>query len=62
MNTEMQPETLSVEQARKVLGLSKNSIYNAIHAGEIPSIKIGGKILVPRRQLERLLAGEKLSA
>jgi excisionase family DNA binding protein len=40
------------------LGLSKNAVYLAIAAKEIPSIRVGRRILVPRAAYERMLRGE----
>ena len=39
----------------KILGLGRNATYEAIARGEIPSIRIGKRILVPKAALERLL-------
>ena len=47
--------TYSVREAAQVLGLSKNSAYQACLRGEIPHLKIGKRILIPRVQLERML-------
>ncbi len=41
--------------AGQALGLSRNSTYEAIARGDIPSIRIGKRILVPLAALERLL-------
>ena len=49
--------TYNVTEAAKLLGLSKNSAYQACLKGEIPHLKIGKRILIPRIQLERLLLG-----
>lgn len=49
--------TYNVSEAAKLLGLSKNSAYQACLRGEIPYLKIGKRILIPRVQLERLLLG-----
>jgi excisionase family DNA binding protein len=51
--------TYSVREAAELLGLSKNSAYQACLKGEIPHLKIGKRILIPRAQLERLLLGNK---
>jgi excisionase family DNA binding protein len=48
--------TLTVDETRKKLGLSRGLIYQAIHKGEIPSVRIGRRILIPRAALEKLLA------
>jgi excisionase family DNA binding protein len=47
--------TLTVEEAAAVLGISRAFAYDAVRRGEIPAIKIGRRILVPRLALGRLL-------
>lgn len=51
--------TLSVEEAAKVLGIGRNLCYDKVKTGEIPVIKIGRRLLVPRAALEKLLADPK---
>jgi excisionase family DNA binding protein len=52
--------TLTVEEAALALGISRASAYEAVRVGEIPSIRIGKRILVPKSALDRMLehAGE----
>ena len=52
--------TLTVEEAAQALGISRASAYEAVRVGEIPSIRIGKRVLVPKSALERMLehAGE----
>jgi excisionase family DNA binding protein len=52
-----QPEllTLSVAQAARTLGISRNTAYECVRQGSIPSIRLGHRIVVPRRALEALL-------
>jgi len=47
--------TLSVPEAAKVLGIGRNLCYDRVKTGEIPVIRIGRRLLVPRRALEKLL-------
>jgi excisionase family DNA binding protein len=51
---------LTVEEAAAALGISRASAYEAVRVGEIPSLRIGKRILVPKSALERMLehAGE----
>jgi excisionase family DNA binding protein len=49
---------LSVEEAAAALGISRAFAYEAVQRGEIPSIRIGRRILVPRAKLERFLNGD----
>lgn len=51
--------TLTVPEVAALLGLSRNSTYEAIAVGQIPSIRIGRRVLVPRAALERLLDSAK---
>ena len=53
------PEHLvySVAEAGKRLGLSRGLMYEAVRTGQIPSIKVGRRILIPRVALDRLLEG-----
>jgi excisionase family DNA binding protein len=47
--------TLTVAEVAARLGLSRNGAYEAVWAGQIPSIRIGRRVLVPRAALERML-------
>ncbi len=48
---------LTVMEAAKLLRLSRGSAYEGIRSGQIPSIRIGRRLLVPRRALEKMLEG-----
>lgn len=47
--------TYSIIEAAKVLGISKTLAYEAAERGEIPSIKIGARRVVPIAALEAFL-------
>ena len=47
--------TISVPEAGQILGIGRNAAYDAAQIGDIPTIKIGGKILVPVAKLAALL-------
>lgn len=51
--------TLSVEEAARMLGIGRNLCYDRVKTGEIPVIRIGRRLLVPRAALEKLLADPK---
>ena len=56
-------KTLAVPEAGKLyLGLSRNGSYDAAKRGEIPVIRIGGKIRVPIVAMERMLDGASPNA
>lgn len=45
----------TVEEAREKLGISRGLMYEALRRGEIPSIRVGRRILIPCLALEKLL-------
>src|SRR6266516_368658 len=47
--------TLTVIEAARLLGISRNSAYEAVRQGEIPSVRIGRRIIVPLHALDQLL-------
>jgi excisionase family DNA binding protein len=47
--------TLTVAEAARALGIGRNTAYAAAQRGDIPTIRVGRRILVPRAGLERLL-------
>jgi len=46
---------MSVEQAGEVFGISRASAYEGVRTGEIPSIRIGRRILVPSAAVCQML-------
>jgi len=46
---------LTVSETAALLRMNRNSVYRALHRGELPSVKVGRRLLVPRAALERLL-------
>ena len=52
---QMTPKTVNVEEAGQILGIGRNSAYDAVRRGEIPVIKIGKLLRVPVVALERML-------
>jgi excisionase family DNA binding protein len=55
MTDTAQRKTCTVEEAAKMLGISRVSAYQAAKSGELPTIKIGKRILVPTAALDRML-------
>lgn len=47
--------TISVPEAGGLLGLSRNSSYDAARRGEIPTLKVGKRLLVPVARLLELV-------
>lgn len=57
----MERTTLTIPEAATTLGLSRASAYEAARRGEIPTIRIGKRILVPVVALEKMLADARTS-
>ena len=49
------PPTLSVEQAAKLLSVSRSSAYRAAANGQPPTISFGRRLLVPTSRLLEML-------
>lgn len=49
------PPTLSVEGAGRLLGLSRTSAYRAVERGELPTIRLAGRMHVPTARLLEML-------
>jgi excisionase family DNA binding protein len=49
------PPTITVEQAGEVLGISRRSAYRAAASGELPTLRLGRRLLVPTPRLLGLL-------
>jgi excisionase family DNA binding protein len=47
--------TYTVEEAGRKLGISRNSAYEAARSGQLPTIRIGRLLLVPKAALDRML-------
>jgi excisionase family DNA binding protein len=45
----------TAKELQKVLGLSRGAIYDRIADGTIPSVRVGGRILIPRTAIDELL-------
>lgn len=47
--------TYTVMEAAKILGIGRDTAYRAVLEGQIPSIRIGKRLLIPKQALEKLL-------
>ncbi len=46
---------MTVDEAAEELRLSRNATYEAVARKEIPSIRIGRRILIPRAEFRKML-------
>lgn len=40
-----------------LFGLSRSAVYLALKTGEIPSFRIGKRVLIPKEAIDKMLAG-----
>lgn len=49
--------TWTIEEAAQALGIGRALAYELARTNQIPVIRLGRRMLVPRQQLEAMLAG-----
>ena len=49
-------EQYTARDLSRILGLSLNAIYGGFRKGDIPHLKIGGRIIVPKAAFDTWLA------
>ena len=54
--TRVERKTLTVEEAARELGIGRGLAYEAARRGELPTLRLGRRLVVPVAALERLLA------
>lgn len=50
--------TLTVHEAAELLGISRAFAYELVARHELPSIRLGRRVVIPRKALEQLLDKE----
>ncbi len=54
--------TLTVEEAAALLGISRTLAYELIARGDVPCLRLGRRIVISRRVLERMVDGSEGTA
>lgn len=54
-DAEHQALTLTVERAGRLLAISRGLAYELVRRGEIPSVRLGRRIVVPARAIDAML-------
>jgi excisionase family DNA binding protein len=62
VRTTPNPATMTVSEAGVLLGISRSSAYECVRLGSIPSLRLGRRIVVPRRAIDALLNSVSLEA
>ena len=50
--------TLTIPETARLLGISLSKAYEAARLGQIPTIRLGTRVLVSRRRLEEMVDGQ----
>lgn len=58
MNTDDLPDVLTVDEAARLLRISRGLAFEAARRGEIPAVRVGRRVLVPRDRLLAWLGSE----
>ncbi len=53
------PLVLTVEEAARVLRIGRSSAYEAARTGELPTVRIGRILRVPRSAIEEMLRASR---
>ncbi|AGB40527.1 DNA-binding protein, excisionase family [Halobacteroides halobius DSM 5150] len=51
----MEKDNLTVKDVAKYLNRSETTIYNMLNNGQLPGIKLGGKWIVRKKDLDKFL-------
>lgn len=51
--------TLTITRAGEILGIGRSAAYAAAQRGEIPTVRIGGRLVVPTAKLRTMLGIER---
>jgi excisionase family DNA binding protein len=55
--TDPAQRTMSVAKAAVVLGISRTTAYECVRTGDLPALRLGGRIVVPTQAIDDLLKG-----
>jgi excisionase family DNA binding protein len=51
-------EVLTVKDITKFLGISRAKAYDLVNSGEFHTVKVGSRILIPKKSIQKWLEGE----
>ena len=51
-------ETYTIDETASVLGISRTHAYRMAASGALPTVRLGSKILIPRRAIDEMLSGQ----
>ena len=55
--SELESLTFSVNEAARVLGISRTTAYECVRTGELRAVRLGRRLVIPKIAVVELLAG-----
>ena len=55
MNSDEERLTMDIAEAAKLLGISRNLAYELAKTGTLPVVRLGKRLLVPKKALQTML-------
>lgn len=55
----LEQRTYSVTDVARIFGVTPSHVWRLCQRGELPSIRLGSRILIPRDAVDRILAAAK---
>ena len=52
---EQYPDVVTIEDVMSMLGIGRNLAYKLVRTGEIRSIKVGRRMIIPKKEIVRFL-------
>ena len=52
-------DVLTVKDITEFLGISRAKAYELAHSGEFHTVKVGTRILIPKKSIQKWLEGEE---
>lgn len=49
----------TLDEAARALTLSRSSVFKLVKSGRLRAVRVGSRALIPRKELERFLNGER---
>lgn len=49
------PRTMTVTEAAAILGISRTTAHECVRTGDLPALRLGGRIIVPTQFIDDLL-------
>jgi excisionase family DNA binding protein len=57
---QLEQNGLSPKEAAHILGIGRTNIYRLVKDGKLRHVKVGSRIIIPRKEVQRLLAGREV--